>query len=264
MAGSRAPHAAKRHAEDEEVAEDRDPGVTQLGRRHAPVPTKVGVDRAGAFGQPGHLGDGDGRGPELFGPLPVGEQAGLAPGEDDPRDARRDDVPDAGHRARGAGAAGHQRAVQGGVPQPRIGPQLTQGHLLGVVVVLLLAGEPGGQHLAVLADDDRPDGERRVRRRAQPGQLHRPAQEPVVRAAGAEQVAQQRDLADAVGLGEGHGASRGGGREVEARGGGVGDEERGHGRLSSSARPAARKSPRTPRAAFDQRDGHPVRPNLRA
>ena len=85
---------------------------------------QVGVDRPGPAGQPGHLGDGHARGPELFGALAVGEQAGLAPGEDDPRDARRDDVLDAGHRARRAGAAGHQRAVDGRVPQPRVGPGL--------------------------------------------------------------------------------------------------------------------------------------------
>src|SRR5207344_1412427 len=36
----RQPGAPRReaHAEDEEVAENRDPGVTKLGRRHAPVP----------------------------------------------------------------------------------------------------------------------------------------------------------------------------------------------------------------------------------
>ena len=103
----------------------------------------MGVDGPGPAGQFGHLGDGHARGPELFGALAAGEQAGLAPREDDPRDARRDDVLDAGHRARRASAARHQRAVDGGVPQPGIGSQLTERDFLGVVVVLLFAGEPG-------------------------------------------------------------------------------------------------------------------------
>jgi hypothetical protein len=234
----------------------------------------VGVDGAGPFGQVRELGDGDAGGPELFGALPGGEQAGLAPGEDDPRDPRREDVLDAGDPAGGAGAAGHQRAVDGRVAQPRIPRmgtaqlarcQLTERYLLGVVVILLLAGEPGGQHLAVLADHDRAHGERRVRRRAQPGQLHRPAQEAVIRAARAEEVAQQRDLADARGFGEGHGAggTRGGfaggdrAREVEAGSGGVGDEEGRDGQVELVGQPGGQEVAKEPRAALNEKTRDP-------
>src|SRR5262249_8206490 len=116
--------------------------------------------------------------------------------------------------------------------------QLAEGDLFGVVVILLLAGEPGGQDLAVLADDDRSDGERRFRRRAQPGQLPPPAQEPVVRAGRARPGAPQRDPARPGGPGLGAGRSRRGAAGSATKKGATA-------RSSWSARSAARKSPRT-------------------
>ena len=78
----------------------------------------------------------------------------------------------------------------------------------------------------------------------QPGQLDRPAQEPVVRAAGAEQVAQQDHLLDPPHLGEGHGIGGATGVAWELGAGGrgrtdaepwgriwVGEEERGDGEV---------------------------------
>ena len=136
--------------------------------------------------------------------------------------------------------------------------QLAQGDLLGVVVVLLLAGEPGAQHLAVLAHDHRADREGRLRRRAQPGQLDRPAQEPAVGTAGAEQVPQYGHAFQPLDPGEGHGVlgTVRAGLGVEAGGGGVGDEERGDGQVQLVGKVAGQELSQDVRAAFDQETSH--------
>src|ERR1035441_7968156 len=109
-------------------------------------------------------------------------------------------------------------------------------------MVLLLPGETGGQHLAVLADDDRADGEGGLGRRAEPGQLDRRAQEPVIRAAGAEQVTQQDHLLDPARFGQGHGI---GGAVGPGGAGGGGGGRGGGARWSPPARSAASTSPST-------------------
>src|ERR1035441_7938555 len=134
-------------------------------------------------------------------------------------------------------------------------------------MVLLLPGEPGGQHLAVLAGDDRADGEGGLGRRAEPGQLDRRAQEPVIRAAGAEQVAQQDHLLDPARFGQGHGSGgavgpggAGGGGigwgEVEARGHGVGDEEGGDGKVEFVGQVSRQHVAQYAGAAFDEKTHH--------
>jgi hypothetical protein len=75
----------------------------------------------------------------------------------------------------------------------------------------------------------------------------------VIRAAGAEQVAEQPDLADPGDFGERHRAVRAGAREVEARGGlrvGVGDEERGHGEVEFIGQIAGQEFAQNARTAF--------------
>ena len=235
------------------------------GQRHAPDPTRWALTARARPASPGSSVTATPAARSCSAPSPSVNRRGSRHAKTTRGMPGRDDVLDAGHRARRAGAAGHERAVDGGVPQPRVaGPrrarmgELTQCHLLGVIVVLLLAGEPGGQHLAVLADDDRPDGKRGARRRAQPGQLDRPAQEPLIRTARPQQVAQQHHLLDPSHVGESHGVIgardgagieirwRGGEvREAEPRGGGIGDEERGHGQVELVGQAPARKSPST-------------------
>ncbi len=132
-------------------------------------------------------------------------------------------------------------------------------HLLGVVVILVLAGESRGQHLAVRGDDDRADRERGLRPGAFPGQLDRPAQEPVIGAAGAEEVAQQHHVVELAGLGERHRSAGTVGlwmREVQPGGAGIGDEEGGYGEVQLVGQIRRQELGKHAGAAFDQESSH--------
>ena len=81
----------------------------------------------------------------------------------------------------------------------------------------------------------------------------------MVRAAGAEQVAQQRDLADPAGLGEGHRAGGAGSGEVEAGGGRrgrVAEEEGGYREVELVGPARGEEITQDPRAAFDEKTRH--------
>ena len=72
----------------------------------------------------------------------------------------------------------------------------------------------------------------------------------MIRAAGAEEVAEQPDLAHPGNFGERHRAVQGGAREVEARGGGLGDEKRGHGEVEFIGKIAGQEFAQDARTAF--------------
>ena len=78
----------------------------------------------------------------------------------------------------------------------------------------------------------------------------------MIRAAGAEQVAQQRDLADPAGLGERHGAAGARAGEVEPGGGRIGDEERGHGQVELVGQARGEEFAQDARSAFHQGTRH--------
>src|SRR5947209_17144181 len=95
---------------------------------------------------------------EQFGALAVDEQVGLTPCEHNPRDRGGEDEIGTTPRARGAGTAWFERAVESGSGQAVVvRHELGESDLLGMIKGMRLARVTSGDHCSVGLDDHRAD-----------------------------------------------------------------------------------------------------------